>query len=338
MAGKIKEYIKNKMPYAASLLMLFSGDSEIKNTVSQQEPKNNETEVFVEVVDRIDSNAKYRQAQEEASAIMIPAEGCRLEAYFCGMRWTYGFGCTYREDGSRVQKRDVLPDVPAATKLMGKHMEQKIFWQLDDYLHRADLNSQQMAALLSLFYNVNPRSLTGVNDEGVRERPESRLFQKLNAGKPWEECAEEFMSFCRSGKGEYLDGLAKRRALEVLYSLGKYTYEESLQFCSGALGNVPLSLLVKKTVKGNKVVYTLRKNDKAFEMAKKIMKTPFKDKDGKISPRIGEMLGIKTDISLNKNIEFPKIVPLMQALDSTHQAVTKDFGSLKFMNALKKSR
>lgn len=124
-------------------------------------------------------------------------ESFRPTAYKCPAGvWTYGYGSTYKSDGTPVKKGDTITE-PQADALLNdyliKHVRPKI----------ADLNltQNQQDALESLLYNIGWTSFA-----------KSKCYKAIKA-KDWATALKNWDWY--SGGGKVLNGLIKRRAEEI---------------------------------------------------------------------------------------------------------------------------
>jgi lysozyme len=130
-------------------------------------------------------------------------EGCRLSAYKCPAGvWTIGYGCTGPGIGPGVVWTSRQAETALCARLRAFH---------DDVMAmvRVPLSAPQIAALVSLAYNIGSQALKG-----------STLLKKLNAG----DYAASAAQFDRWNKaaGEVLAGLTHRRADErALFERGR---------------------------------------------------------------------------------------------------------------------
>lgn len=119
------------------------------------------------------------------------------KAYRCPAGiWTYGYGSTYKADGTPVKKGDTITE-PQADALLNdyliKHVRPKI----------ADLNltQNQQDALESLLYNI-----------GWTAFAKSKCYKAIKT-KDWATALKNWDWY--SGGGKVLNGLIKRRAEEI---------------------------------------------------------------------------------------------------------------------------
>lgn len=136
-----------------------------------------------------------------AEKLIAQFEGLRLKSYQdTGGIWTIGYGSTKNPyTGERVKEGDVISKATALDWLK-KEIEQRTF--AIKKLVKVPINSNQLAALTSLAYNI-----------GLTAFQKSTLLRLLNDNRPKIEVAEQFLVWKKAG-GKVLPGLLKRRELE----------------------------------------------------------------------------------------------------------------------------
>ena len=122
-------------------------------------------------------------------------EGCRLTAYKCPAGiWTIGYGTTVYPNGQPVKRGDKCTQVEADS-LLEWYVKNKI--QLP-----SGINKNQAAALQSLIYNIG---------QGAFDRSS---LKKAIVAKDWKAVWKNWDWI--TGGGKFLNGLAKRRAEELM--------------------------------------------------------------------------------------------------------------------------
>lgn len=122
-------------------------------------------------------------------------EGCKLRAYKCPAGvWTIGYGTTVYPNGEPVKQGDRITYNEADT-LLTWYIKNKITLP-------AGLNSNQQDALTSLIYNIG---------QGAFDRSS---LKKAIIAKDWKAVYKNW-DWVTAG-GQFLNGLAKRRAEELL--------------------------------------------------------------------------------------------------------------------------
>ena len=122
-------------------------------------------------------------------------EGCKLTAYKCPAGvWTIGYGITVYPNGQNVKKGDRITQSEAESLLV---------WYIKDKIKLpAGLNKNQQEALTSLIYNIG---------QGAFDRS---ALKKAIIAKDWKAVYKNWDWVTAGGK--FLNGLAKRRAEELL--------------------------------------------------------------------------------------------------------------------------
>lgn len=218
---KIKQ---SKMKYYAPLLMLASQtvmgqttEASVKDSISTQHEQPIKDDCF----------AMFREAEQEAWALLAFTEDCSLQSYNCGIRNTVGMGSTVDLNGKLIKRGTVLKNYAQARDLAQNHIEKYIYPQLLNFVKYERLETHQLAALISMFYNINPVSLTGYNEKMEKKKEPSRFIQSINDGLPLEQCAEYIPDYCFAG-GKVASGLIKRRATEKWYFNKLINFEDIL--------------------------------------------------------------------------------------------------------------
>ena len=122
-------------------------------------------------------------------------EGCRLTAYKCPAGiWTIGYGTTVYPNGQPVKRGDKCTRAEADS-LLEWYVKNKI--QLP-----SGINKNQAAALQSLIYNIG---------QGAFDRSS---LKKAIVAKDWKAVWKNWDWV--TGGGKFLNGLAKRRAEELM--------------------------------------------------------------------------------------------------------------------------
>lgn len=122
-------------------------------------------------------------------------EGCRLTAYKCPAGiWTIGYGTTVYPNGQPVKRGDKCTRAEADS-LLEWYVKNKI--QLP-----SGINKNQTAALQSLIYNIG---------QGAFDRSS---LKKAIVAKDWKTVWKNWDWV--TGGGKFLNGLAKRRAEELM--------------------------------------------------------------------------------------------------------------------------
>jgi len=139
----------------------------------------------------------------EDTELIRKFEGCVLKAYpdpATGAEpVTIGWGNTTYSNGSKVKMGDILTQETADKLLLE---EASKFWNKVESLVSVEVSRNQLRALTSFAYNVGLGKLGG-----------STLLKLLNAGKPKEEVALQFLRWNKAN-GAVMKGLTRRREAE----------------------------------------------------------------------------------------------------------------------------
>jgi lysozyme len=135
-------------------------------------------------------------------------EGCLLHAYRDPVGiWTIGFGHTKNvKPGTVISKQKAL-------ELLETDMQECADAILKSV--KVPVTTNEICALVSFAFNVGIGALKG-----------STLLRKLNAGRPHQEVADEFLKWIHAG-GRVLPGLVRRRKAERELFLASQNMMES---------------------------------------------------------------------------------------------------------------
>lgn len=129
------------------------------------------------------------------SELIKKYEGCKLSAYKCAAGiWTIGWGSTFYQDGRPVKQGDKITQ-DEADKLLDWYVKTKIKVPVG-------LNKTQTEAVQSLIYNIGQ----GAFDKST--------LKKAIEAKDWKAVFNNWNWI--TGGGQFLKGLAKRRAEELM--------------------------------------------------------------------------------------------------------------------------
>ena len=122
-------------------------------------------------------------------------EGCHLKAYKCPAGvWTIGWGNTFYMNGNMIKSGD---------KITQKQADELLEWYCKTQIKVPDnLTQNQKDALFSLIYNIGQSSF---DKSSLKKAIESKDWKSVWKNWDW-----------ITGGGQFLRGLAKRRAEELL--------------------------------------------------------------------------------------------------------------------------
>ena len=107
------------------------------------------------------------------------SEGLELKAYKRkGDVWTIGYGSTYYEDNTRIKQGDVIT-LERAESLLKLKVEKEYLPKLKSII-KANLNDNQLSALLSLIYNIGAGNLKKSALPGIiNKNPNSETIRNV---------------------------------------------------------------------------------------------------------------------------------------------------------------
>lgn len=161
-------------------------------------------------------------------AVLLPTEGCAMEAYSCGVRQTIGVGSTVDLNGRRIAKRAKLDTYDEAAALVKNHISKYIVPSIEDFITRP-LTPWQKAVVNSKIFNLGTGKFFGYNELGYEVGKPCNFVKNWNKGEPEEKCAINLMGFTSAG-GKSAAGLINRSYLEGAVFLGLIKPHELLKF------------------------------------------------------------------------------------------------------------
>lgn len=147
---------------------------------------------------------------DDCLKIIRAYEDFRQQAYLCPAgKWTYGYGFTFKSDGSPVRKGDTITLEAAEERL--KKLVNDVAIDLYVALPRAEFTQQQLDALVSFIFNV-----------GIGKFRGSSIYRVWKSGHSQApDMTDLFMRWIYAA-GKVQGGLVKRRATEAhLYLTGE---------------------------------------------------------------------------------------------------------------------
>lgn len=157
---------------------------------------------------RIHNEACYEECKEDILICIAYVEGFREKPYFCGARWTVGYGTTVYPDGSRVKKDSPIIDKNYAKEcvfsLLDKHVKPFILAHVE-----RRLTHDEMLGIELFIYNVGGEQFSGYNKDGEVVGEASEFLKAINRDDNALETAKKMTSF-RKSAGKRANGLLKR--------------------------------------------------------------------------------------------------------------------------------
>lgn len=151
---------------------------------------------------------------EDSLAIIRHYEDFRPEAYLCPAgKWTYGYGFTFKKDGSKVKEGDSITLDEAEERL--KELAVEVAMDIYAGLPRAELSQQQLDALVSFVFNIGIGKFTG-----------STIYKVLKSGHTQAPDMTGLFTRWIYASGKVMRGLIKRRLTEAhLFLTGEVILE-----------------------------------------------------------------------------------------------------------------
>lgn len=165
----------------------------------------------------------YEATLDDIMAAIALVEGFHKTPYFCGVKWTIGYGSTILEDGSSVKENTPTISCEQAKNIVYNHLNKHVKPFILNYVYRP-LNSDEMRTTCLFIYNIGGKNFSGYDEDGNECGEPSNYLRALNQNLPPEECARYLTGF-RSSNGKQANGLLKRRWVEGAIYLGILTPE-----------------------------------------------------------------------------------------------------------------
>lgn len=169
----------------------------------------------------------YLNVEDEVLICLAYVENYSERSYFCGKRWTIGYGSTYYADGTRVQSNEQITMLQAQ-KCVRQHLRRYVFPYIDKYVKRR-LSRQEIIGTSMFIYNI-----------GSENFKQSAFLQAVNNGKSSKECARRMTEFSKSG-GKTALGLLKREWVQGAIYCGHISPHELLNLKPAGFYNFGLS-------------------------------------------------------------------------------------------------
>ena len=157
----------------------------------------------------------YLGLEDELIICLAYVEDYKPTSYFCGKRWTIGYGSTIYADGTRVKSNEKI-DMLSAQKCVRAHLRKHVFPYIDQYVKRP-LTRQEIIGTSMFIYNVGPGNFKN-----------SDFLKALNNGVAPFECSRRMTEFTKSA-GKVAKGLLKREWVQSAIYCGYITPYDLLE-------------------------------------------------------------------------------------------------------------
>lgn len=172
----------------------------------------------------------YQGLEDELLACVAFVENYSATSYYCGARWTIGYGTTGYANGERVQPGQHISQEEAKACVRA-HFRNYVFPVIDEYVER-ELSENEMLATCLFIYNIGGGNFT--------KNGSCAFLTAINNNATPEECARKMTQFYRSA-GKKSNGLLKRRWVEGALFCGYITAEDIKNLTPGGFYNADLS-------------------------------------------------------------------------------------------------
>ena len=138
----------------------------------------------------------YLSIEDEVIICLAYVEDYKSTSYFCGSRWTIGYGSTTYANGERVKPGEQITKLDAQ-KCARSFLRKYVFPYIDKYVTKP-LTRQEIIGISMFIYNVGPGNFI-----------KSDFLQALNEGMTPFETTRRMTQFTKSA-GRFAPGLLKR--------------------------------------------------------------------------------------------------------------------------------
>lgn len=167
------------------------------------------------------------EIEDEIIICLAYVENFSPRSYFCGSKWTIGYGSTFYADGQPVQCNQSITmfDAQECTRA---HLRKYVFPCIDKYVKKT-LNRQEIIGTSMFIYNI-----------GSGNFKKSAFLRAVNAGKTPQECVRRMTEFTKSA-GRTAPGLLKREWVQGAIYCGWITPRDLLELTPCGFYNCGLS-------------------------------------------------------------------------------------------------
>lgn len=171
---------------------------------------------------------KCNKLENEMLICIAYVEDFKTKPYFCGARWTIGYGSTVLDNGERV-----TPKTPKISKREGRelclsHLRKHIYPFLR-YVKR-ELSDEEILGTVMFIYNIGGENFSGYDEKHnkIPNKKEASFLTAINNGERGIDCAQKMTGFCASN-GKRANGLLKRHWVQGAVFCGILTPQMLLE-------------------------------------------------------------------------------------------------------------
>lgn len=142
----------------------------------------------------------------------------RSKPYFCGAKWTTGYGSTIYPKGTVVKKKNKPISKAYAKQCVLAHLEKRVFPFIEKYVTRV-LTESEILGTCMFVYNIGGENFSGYKANGKKFRKPSAFLAAINGNESIEDCARKMTGF-RGSNGVRANGLLKRHWVQAAIFCG----------------------------------------------------------------------------------------------------------------------
>ena len=165
----------------------------------------------------------YLSIEDEIIICLAYVEDYKPVSYFCGSRWTIGYGSTTYANGERVKPGEQI-EMLDAQKCVRSFLRKYVFPYIDRYVTKP-LTRQEIIGTSMFIYNVGPGNFI-----------KSDFLQAVNGGMTPLEATRRMTQFTKSA-GHFAPGLLKREWVQSAIYCGYITPYELLELTPAGFYN-----------------------------------------------------------------------------------------------------
>lgn len=177
----------------------------------------------------------YLNIEDETIICLAYVENFSPRSYFCGSKWTIGYGSTFYADGQKVQSNQSIAMLDAQ-KCVRAHLRKYVFPCIDKYVKKP-LTDQEIIGTCMFIYNIGPGNFK-----------KSAFLHAVNAGEKPLECVRRMTEFTKSA-GKTAPGLLKREWVQGAIYCGYLTPYDLLELKPCGFYNYELNEFLNSTAR-----------------------------------------------------------------------------------------
>lgn len=176
---------------------------------------------------RVCNEECYEECKDDILICIAYVEGFHEKPYFCGARWTIGYGSTVYPEGDRVTRQSTPIDKEYAKECVFAHLDNHVKPFILSHVERK-LTREEMLGVELFIYNVGGEHFSGYDKDGESVGEASEFLKAINRGDDVLETAKKMTGF-RKSAGRVAKGLLKRHWVVAGIYTGVITPKEILE-------------------------------------------------------------------------------------------------------------